>query len=102
MNSLNITAQWLDDHIAGAANCSTATIPREQFDALMDIALRLRGYETLGLRILQERVRGDEEVTLTGNELRGLLMLAEQARRLRPQLRVVSPPPHGGLQPKPD
>jgi len=91
MNSLNITAQWLDDHIAGAANCSTATIPREQFDALMDMALRLRGYETLGLRILRERLPDEPEVTLTGNEMRGLLMLAKQARRLRPQLKVIQP-----------
>lgn len=91
MNSLNITAQWLDDHIARAAYCSTATIPREHFDALMEMAMRLRGYETLGLRILRERLADEPEVTLTGNELRGLLMLAKQARRLRPQLKVIQP-----------
>jgi hypothetical protein len=87
--TLQITAQWLDDHIARATYCSTATIPRAHFDALMDMAMRLRGYETLGLRALRERLRGEDEVTLTGNELRGLLMLAKHARRLRPQLRGV-------------
>ena len=89
MNSLNITAQWLDDRLARAAYCSTATIPREHFDTLMDMAMRLRGYETLGLRILRVRLQDEHEVTLTGNELRGLLLLAKQATRLRPQLRVV-------------
>jgi hypothetical protein len=84
-----ITTQWLDDQIAYAVRCSIATIPREHFHALMSMAKRVRGYEESGLRTLQERFQDENEVMLTGRELKVLLEMAKQASRLRPLLRVV-------------
>ena len=89
MSTLNITPQWLEQQIQRAAYCSNATIPGDHFRALMDMAARVKGYEVSGLRDLREKYQYEDEIKLTGNELRVLLMLAKQARRLRPQLRVV-------------
>ena len=90
MSTLNITPQWLEQQIQRAAYCSTATISGDHFRALMDMARRVKGYEVSGLRDLREKYQYEDEIKLTGNELRVLLMLAKQARRLRPQLRIVA------------
>jgi hypothetical protein len=91
MPELRISNEWLDEHIARAACCSDGTINGDQFRALMILAMRAPGFDDSGLSRLLEDFQGQDEVRLTGNELRMLLMLAKQVKHMdsRPRLHVV-------------
>ena len=89
MSEQGITPNWLDQQIQRASYCSTASITGDYFGALMTMAMRVNGYDSSGLPQLWAEFQYDDDVKLTGSELRALLMLAKQARGMRPQLRVV-------------
>jgi hypothetical protein len=88
---VRISNQWLDEHIARAACCSDGTIHGDHFRALMILAMRAPEFDASGLGRLLEEFQGQEEVHLTGDELRMLLMLAKQVKQKdsRPRLHVV-------------
>src|SRR4051812_23299003 len=91
MPELRISNQWLDERIARAVCCSQGTIDGNHFRALMILAMRAPEFNDSGLGRLLEEFQGQEEVQLTGDELRMLLMLAKQVKQKdsRPRLHVV-------------
>ena len=88
---LRISNEWLDEHIARAACCTDGTINADRFRALMILAMRAPDFDDSGLGRLLEVFRGQDEIQLTGDELRTLLMLAKQVKQKdsRPRLHVV-------------
>ena len=88
---LRISNEWLDEHIARAACCTDGTINGDRFRALMILAMRAPDFDDSGLGRLLEEFQGQEEVRLSGDEFRTLLMLAKQVKQKdsRPRLHVV-------------
>src|SRR5689334_7587619 len=91
MLNLLITGEWLEEQIQRANYCSTASLPGDYFRALMSMAMRVKEYHACGMQELWDSFQYEREVRLTGNELRILLSLAKQARKMRPNLRIVAP-----------
>jgi len=89
---LEITEEWLDQHVARAAYCAHATVLGEHFDAIFHLAIRSKAFAISGLDRLRKEF-GQEAVEIEGNDLRILLMLASQAKRgrLKPRLQIVPP-----------
>ena len=88
--TLEISEEWLDQHVARAAYCANATVAGQHFDAIFHLAIRSKAFAISGLDRLREKC-GQQEVEINGNDLRILLMLASQAKRgrLKPRLQVV-------------
>jgi hypothetical protein len=87
---LEITEEWLDQHLARAAYCVNATVPGEHFDAIFHLAIRPKAFIISGLDRLRKKC-GQDEVEIDGNDFQILLMLASQAKRarLKPRLKLV-------------
>ena len=90
MAGLNITSDWLEEQLQRAISCSTASLSSDYFRALMCMAMRVKEYHTCGMSYLWDNFQYEDEVKLTGSELRILLSLAKLARKMRPNLRVVA------------
>ena len=88
---MELTDEWLHEHSKRATHCGSASIPCDDFLDIIDLAARTKAFSALGLERLRE-VCDRDEIHLTGNELRLLLMLASQAKRrsLKTPLRVVA------------
>ena len=76
----NITVEELETQIRRAAHCVSAALPADQFTALVDLATRAAGiYSSLAITRIQKIV-GESDVILTGDELRLILDLALRAK----------------------
>ena len=91
MPRLDLTPEWLEEHIERAKYCSNATIPGDHFRALVGLAMRAQEYDASGLDQLRKEFQARDEVKLTGSEFRALLTMAKRSkkRQLKPRLRVV-------------
>ena len=94
---LNITVNWLEEQIQRAKSCSTASLQGDCFQALMGMAMRVKEFHSCGMSDLWDTFQYEDEVRLTGNELRILLGLAKRARKMRPILRVVASNPGNAI-----
>jgi len=85
-----IDLEWIEERLAEAAYCVNTRIRGDQLRAIVDLAMRSRGFNVSGLDRLRN-ASNQKEVELTGCQIRLLLMLARQALRwkLRPKLRLV-------------
>ena len=90
MDKPNVDLSVLATQLRRVSYCARATISGEHFRAILNLAMRVKAFDFSGLRRL-ENVVDDEEVELSGKEIKLLLMLAIEAKRrhLRPRLRVV-------------
>src|SRR4051812_42495621 len=88
---LDVSVEWIEERLALAAYCAEMTIQGHHFRAIMDLAMRSKGFDVAGLAPLCEMYDHDK-ATLSGTQLRMLLMLASQAKRwnLRPRSEAVS------------
>ena len=90
-SKLDVSIEWLEERLARAAYCAEMTIQGHHFRAIMDLAMRSKGFDVSGLSCLRELYDRDA-VNISGTELRLLLMLARQAKRwnLQPRFGTVS------------
>ena len=88
--STEMTMEDLEAQIARAAYFTRMTIPSEQFRAILNLAMRVKAFDISHFGHLA-MTRDREDVSLTGQEIRRLLMLALHAKRtgLPPRPRPV-------------
>jgi hypothetical protein len=89
-NSTDLTCEFLQKQMERAAYCASATLPGDQFRAILQLAMRNKAFAISSCAHLAEMCE-HEEVELTGHDLRLLLMLASKAhpRERRRKFRVV-------------
>jgi len=76
-----LPCRWANDRNgATSAPAPSATIPANQLNPLLNLALRVAGdYNSVTIRRLQRRI-GQAEIKLTGDEIRMVLALALKAK----------------------
>jgi hypothetical protein len=78
----NITVEELEKQIRRAAHCESVRLPADQFIALAELAMRAAGIYSSSAISRMQKIIGEAEVTLTGDEIRSILDLALQAKLL--------------------
>ena len=88
--NIDVSIGMLETQLRRASYCARAAIPGEQFRAILSYAMRVKNYDISGLRHFG-KVADDEQVELSGTEIKLLLCLAIEAKRrgLPPRLRIV-------------
>lgn len=83
------TLQWLEDRWKMAAYCTSATLSKKELNAVLSLAKCTKAYRFLEFDQLEQAPVTDE-VTVPGEKMRTLVMLALQAKRAQvaPQSRV--------------
>ena len=89
-NFTELTCEFLQKQMESAAYCASATLPGDQFRAILQLAMRNKAFAISSCAHLAELCDRDE-VELPGPDLRLLLMLASKAhpRERRRKFRVV-------------
>ena len=85
--TIELTVEALRSEIDRAVRCESVTVPAEDFRAIHDMAIRVKAYDNMKLGHLEALVTNNE-IRLTGRELRILLMLAFEAVRANLPVRL--------------